>query len=216
MSNDKIKSKTLDENRKVNKDGTFYFLGSLPGDFDTTVNPSGQNGNFPSFGTGGINGGGSGATGFPTGGSNFDEVPNGGFGGNGVNGGNGGPGTQFGGGNGVTGPGADFGSNGIGGNGFGPNGGGGGFPGGVPGGTDDGDNAIDTGESDDVNCDYLGTCYDGENIILDVSRILNDVFCFSIRPLQRYQDCCQCWYKQTLQWQNICFGSIRDLQCGCY
>ena len=104
-------------------------------------------------------------------------MPNGGFGGNGINGGNGGPGPQFVGGNGVTGPGADFGSNGVGGNGFnGPTGGdGGGFPGGVPGGADDSDNAIDTGDSDDVNCDYLGTCYDGKHIYQSIIRFLNDV-----------------------------------------
>jgi len=147
--------------------------GSLPGDFDTTVNPGGQNGNFQ-FGSGGVNGGGSGATGFPTGGSNFDEAPNGGFGGNGVNGGNGGPGTQFGGGNGVTGPGADFGQNGVGGNGFGPNGGaGGGFPGGAPGGPDDSENDIDTGDNDDVNCDYLGTCYDVSVHCKDTRIVVN-------------------------------------------
>lgn len=157
--------------------GTFYenrCKRSLPGDFDTTVNPGAQNGNFP-FGSGGANGGGSGATGFPAGGSNFDEVPNGGFGGNGINGGIGGPGTQFGGGNGVSGPGADFGSNGVGGNGFGgPTGGaGGGFPGGVPGGADDSDNAIDTGDSDDVNCDYLGTCYDVSVHCKDTRIVVN-------------------------------------------
>ena len=145
------------------------FSGSLPGDFDTTVNPGGQNGNFP-FGPGGANGGGSGATGFPTGGAAFDEGPNGGFGGNG--GGGGGQGTQFGGGNGVSGPGSDF---GIGGNGFGQNGGGG-FPGGLPGGPDDADNVVDTGDSDDVNCDYLGTCYDGRINFGNITNIFNDVF----------------------------------------
>jgi len=155
--------------------GTYYenrCKRSLPGDFDTTVNPGGQNGNFPSLGGGGINGGGSGATGFPNG-PNFDLGPNGGFGGNGGNGGNGGGGSQFGGGNGVTGPGGDFGTSGIGGNGLGPNGGGGGFPGGVPGGTDDGDNTIDTGESDDVNCDYLGTCYDVSVHCKDTRIVVN-------------------------------------------
>jgi len=155
--------------------GTYYenrCKRSLPGDFDTTVNPGGQNGNFPSLGGGGINGGGSGATGFPNG-PNFDLGPNGGFGGNGGNGVNGGGGSQFGGGNGVTGPGGDFGTSGIGGNGLGPNGGGGGFPGGVPGGTDDGDNTIDTGESDDVNCDYLGTCYDVSVHCKDTRIVVN-------------------------------------------
>ena len=40
---------------------------------------------------------------------------------------------------------------------LGPNGGGG----------DNIDNSIDTGdETNDVNCDYLGTCYDGMQIIL--------------------------------------------------
>ena len=117
--------KKLQENQSY----ILTFIGSLPGDFDTTVNPGGQNGNFQ-FGSGGVNGGGSGATGFPSGGSNFPDGQNGGFGGNGG----------------------------------GSNGGGGfpaGFPG-LPGGTDDNDNAIDTGDSDDVNCDYLGTCYDGQ------------------------------------------------------
>jgi len=130
--------------------------GSLPGDFDTTVNPGGQNGNFQ-FGSGGVNGGGSGATGFPSGGSNFPDGQNGGFGGNG-------------GGNGLSGPGADFGPNGGGSN------GGGGFPAGfpgLPGGADDNDNAIDTGDSDDVNCDYLGTCYDVSVHCKDTRIVVN-------------------------------------------
>ena len=166
--------------------------GSLPGDFDTTVNPGGSNGNFPSNGGGVFNGGGSGATGFPNGGADFDEGPNGGFGGNG------GTGNQFGNGNGLTGPG---GSNGVGGNGFGPNGptgpnGAGGFPGGAPSGPDDDENAIDTGDNDDVNCDYLGTCYDGKNINLRNNlKTLFSIICSSVCPLQRHQNCCQCWNK---------------------
>ena len=35
------------------------------------------------------------------------------------------------------------------------------FPGGPNGGGDNIDNNIDTGDDNDVNCDYLGTCYDG-------------------------------------------------------
>ena len=82
-------------------------LGSLPGDFDTTINPGGP--------FGGINGGEVGG---------LDPVlPSGG---------------------------------GIGGLG-GLGGGGGGS-----GGTDISDNNIDTGSDDNVNCDYLGTCYDGK------------------------------------------------------
>ena len=35
--------------------------------------------------------------------------------------------------------------------------------GGIPGGTDDIDNTIPGSDgSDDVNCDFLGTCYDGK------------------------------------------------------
>ena len=38
------------------------------------------------------------------------------------------------------------------------------FPGGLNGGGDNIDNNIDTGDDNDVNCDYLGTCYDGMSI----------------------------------------------------
>ena len=78
-------------------------LGSLPGDFDTTINPGG------SFsGSSGISDGSTGGIdlGLPTGGI-------GGLGGGG-------------------------------------------------GGSDISDNNIDTGSEDNVNCDYLGTCYDGK------------------------------------------------------
>ena len=74
-------------------------LGSLPGDFDTTINPGGP--------FSGIN----------------EENPGG----------------------------TDLGL---------PNGGIGGLGGGG-GGNDISDNNINTGGEDNVNCDYLGTCYDG-------------------------------------------------------
>ena len=80
-------------------------LGSLPGDFDTTINPGGP--------FGGING--------------IDDGGNGGI---------------------------DLGL---------PSGGGIGGLGGGGGGSDISDNNIDTGSDDNVNCDYLGTCYDGKS-----------------------------------------------------
>ena len=42
------------------------------------------------------------------------------------------------------------------------------FPGGngLNGGGDNIDNNIDTGDDNDVNCDYLGTCYDGMLMLL--------------------------------------------------
>ena len=76
-------------------------LGSLPGDFDTTINPGGP--------FGGING-------IDEGNPQLDlGLPSGGIGGLGGGGG----------------------------------------------GSDISDNNIDTGSDDNVNCDYLGTCYDG-------------------------------------------------------
>ena len=80
-------------------------LGSLPGDFDTTINPGG------SFtGSNGIVDGNPGGIDL--------GLPSGGIGG--LGGGSGGSG-----------------------------------------GNDISDNNIDTGSEDNVNCDYLGTCYDG-------------------------------------------------------
>ena len=102
---------------------TGIILGSLPGDFDSTINPGG-----PFVGPNG-NGNGIGATGdlgFPTLGDGLSNVGIGG-GGGGVGGGQGGAA-----------------------------GGGGAGGGGIN------DNAIDTGD-DNVNCDYLGTCYDGKS-----------------------------------------------------
>ena len=87
-------------------------LGSLPGDFDTTINPGGSFGGINGIDDGSIVNGGNGG------------LPNGGIGGLG----------------------------GL---------GGGGGGGGGDGGSDISDNNIDTGSDDNVNCDYLGTCYDG-------------------------------------------------------
>ena len=70
----------------------------------------------------------------------------------------------------MSGPGSDFGGNGL------EPTGAGGFPGGLPGGSDDADNVVDTGGSDDVNCDYLGTCYDGKINFGNITDILNNVF----------------------------------------
>lgn len=99
--------------------------GSLPGDFDTTINPGGSfpgsNGNGNPIATGDL--------GFPNLG---DDLSNGGLGG-GVGGGSGGPGG--------------------------------------PGGAGLTDNTIDTGLDDNVNCDYLGTCYDGK----EGSKIENEM-----------------------------------------
>ena len=77
-------------------------LGSLPGDFDTTINPGGPFGGINGLEDGSIVNGGI-------------DLPNGGIGGLGGGGG----------------------------------------------GSDISDNNIDTGSEDNVNCDYLGTCYDG-------------------------------------------------------
>jgi len=145
--------------------GTYYenrCKRSLPGDFDTTGNPNGQN-VIGGFGGGSIPGldtigGGSGSTGFPGGSgggsTDYDLGP-----GSTALGGNGG------GGPGLTGPGLG---------GVGSNGGGFGGNGGVPGGTNDVDNTIDTGaDDDDVNCDFLGTCYDVSVHCKDTRIVVN-------------------------------------------
>jgi len=110
--------------------GTFYenrCKRSLPGDFDTTINPGGSfpgsNGNGNPIATGDL--------GFPNLG---DDLSNGGLGG-GVGGGSGGPGG--------------------------------------PGGAGLTDNTIDTGLDDNVNCDYLGTCYDVSVHCKDTRIVVN-------------------------------------------
>merc|ERR1719422_2328458 len=98
--------------------------GSLPGDFDSTINPGG------SFGGSNGNGNGIGATGdlgFPSLGDDLSNVGLG-VGGVGANGGAGGSGIN--------------------------------------------DNAIDTGD-DNVNCDYLGTCYDVSVHCKDTRIVVN-------------------------------------------
>jgi len=144
--------------------GTFYenrCKRSLPGDFETTDNPSG-----------GDSGSNNNNNGFNIGnGNDFNGGSNGGISGglgDGNNGFNNGGG--IGGGNG-------FGGNDLGGLGFDelPNG----FPGGlggngVNGGNDVTDNNIDTGlDSNDVNCDYLGTCYDVSVHCKDTRIVVN-------------------------------------------
>ena len=80
---------------------------------------------------------------------------------------------------------------------LGPNGGGG----------DNIDNSIDTGdETNDVNCDYLGTCYDGMQIILQQANVGLILNISSVRSLQRHQDRGECRDQQALQWPDLCTG----------
>jgi len=141
--------------------GTFYenrCKRSLPGDFETTDIPSSGGDNNINGNNGNTN------NGFNSGnGNDFNGGNNGGIG-------DGNNGFNNGGGNG-------FGGNDLGGLGFDelPNGFDN-FPGGQGGngGNDVTDNNIDTGiESNDVNCDYLGTCYDVSVHCKDTRIVVN-------------------------------------------
>ena len=68
-------------------------------------------------------------------------------------------------------------------------------------------NSIDTGGGlDDVNCDNVGTCYDGEQ---DDSDSVHH-YHFSVGSLQGYPDCCERWNQQTLQWKNLCSWQVTN------
>ena len=66
----------------------------------------------------------------------------------------------------------------------------------------------------DVNCDKMGTCYDGK-VIREKNKKRKMIGYFSLyssSSLQRYEDCGQCRYQQTLQRKDLRLGPLRDLQ----
>ena len=71
-------------------------------------------------------------------------------------------------------------------------------------------NSIDTGGGglDDVNCDNVGTCYDGEQDDSGSDSVHH--YHFSVGSLQGYPDCCERWNQQTLQWKNLCSWQVTN------